>query len=411
MIYLVLTASAFAGECAVGASGLGCPDAATLANVPEACEYRLVHDLDVPAFPNFSNGVPYSTNDESTAAIFDRVAYQVELDGDWVWASMDDPTGADPTLLGLPTRNVDPFILHTTVTGLNLTSNHPGIANGTGLAGNLEIWPYNYAPGGDQGLGASNAAYDFDDSPVISLDHGSFQLHDLSTNRTVFALNHFNRGQECETGLGDGPGPHTDWTGSLTCASHTSRRLRTYVRVAGEGCGAAEAATVGEVMPDLVTRMNAAYAGSSPVDAGSSKLRLQPDTIQEELEALSEALATTCTLDASVQTSAAGAYTRTGVTGADDTGAVVGTKDNPTRSFGGSSPELGDFGTDAGAFATFTSGRRLLAKTDTGGFLAGRWVRVRGTRGVFVGLGGTCDAGGDVPSALADWFDGDLSGW
>ncbi|MCB9692676.1 MAG: hypothetical protein H6736_12770 [Alphaproteobacteria bacterium] len=57
------------------------------------------------------------------------------------------------------------------------------------------------------------------------------------------------------------------------------------------------------------------------------------------------------------------------------------------------------------------NGGKHLARERAGDFVAGHWTRVAGRQGVWTALSGTCDAGGDVPTALAGWFSGDLSGW
>ncbi|MCB9672985.1 MAG: hypothetical protein H6734_26180 [Alphaproteobacteria bacterium] len=161
---------------------------------------------------------------------------------------------------------------------------------------------------------------------------------------------------------------------------------------------------VSEFASDLRSIAEEAYA-----DRFGGRDTPDDDTIAAELQPLVDALADGgCTQFPVVQKILAGAYDKTVLTGEDDDGDLSGTQDLGTRTFGAT---LGDgtlAGSAASLFSAQTSGRKLFAETEGGGFVAGRWKRVKGTRGVFYGVSGVCDGANDAPTALAGWFDGPL---
>ena len=68
------------------------PSAPTLAtsNVPEATQYGVLYQLDIPAGANFSSTIPYAINNAGLSGlVYNRVAYFLQLDSKWVWVSMD----------------------------------------------------------------------------------------------------------------------------------------------------------------------------------------------------------------------------------------------------------------------------------------------------------------------------------
>jgi hypothetical protein len=145
--------------------------------------------------------------------------------------SFDAWDGVSVSWLQIPDGGADKaFILQRNVTNLSVTSNYPGVVNGTGLAGRLEIWPGNYDTG-NSGLQppGNSGSYDFDDLGETYPGFGSFQVHNLRDSQTVLAWN--NHGSTYpEVGFGNGSG-HPDWTFNSTLfAQSSSWKLTIYVR-------------------------------------------------------------------------------------------------------------------------------------------------------------------------------------
>ena len=73
-------------------------------DVAEADAYTLVFALPIPEDANYEDGLPPYTVDESASiGSFDRIAYCLQLDDQWVWVSMDAFTG-EPAQVGVPVR-------------------------------------------------------------------------------------------------------------------------------------------------------------------------------------------------------------------------------------------------------------------------------------------------------------------
>jgi len=123
------------------------------------------------------------------------------------------------------------FILQRNITNMSVASNYPGVVNGTGLAGRLEIWPGNYGPGYSGLLPQGNAdLYDFDDWGYTTPGHGSFQVHNLRDSQTVLAWNDHGT-IDPEVGFGNAPSLHPDWTFDSTLFAQSSNwKLSIYIR-------------------------------------------------------------------------------------------------------------------------------------------------------------------------------------
>ncbi|TCC43093.1 sialate O-acetylesterase [Kribbella sindirgiensis] len=216
----------------------------TPANAATACDaaaagFTPVLQLDLPERANYLNTTPPYSLDR-TAEIgsnFDRVGYCLELDGQWVWTAME-PFSTDARRIGLPTRPGE--IVRQRVGDLDVRSNVPGVTEGTGQAGYLEMWPNQYAKTASaQVANASAASYDADDSPTTPLGYGSFQVSQVGPTRPstvpakpVFAINTFTQSSTSLLSLGIGARPTADpdWTFAGNAAQYTQRRLTAYVR-------------------------------------------------------------------------------------------------------------------------------------------------------------------------------------
>jgi hypothetical protein len=165
------------------------------------------------------------------------------------------------------------------------------------------------------------------------------------------------------------------------------------------------------VADDVPAALVRTFLADRAEDAWLDRFGLRPlpdaDAVTDRLAGLTDALdAAGCETDP-LLLGVGGAYGPEGVTGADALGDIPdATLDRVTRTFSGT---LGD-GTTYGAPGTSTYNRQgqFYAATDDGGFVAGRFARVRGTRGVVHGLVGRCDGPVSVTEALATWYRGPL---
>ncbi len=208
-------------------------------NVPEASAegYQVLYELNAPTDAGYRDAVPvpYTVDNSSTAAAFDRVAYYIELvdssnNTTWVYASMDAFTTVAKEL-GLP-HNVDNPVLHQQVVeNLNLVTNVTGLATGTSLDGAVvEMWPSNYSPArGPHFYAGSGVTFDWDDSGASAntAGYGSFQLHNPISNQVVFAYNRWgvSGGANDDIGIGSQSSGNPDYTSSATAGNYTTRKI------------------------------------------------------------------------------------------------------------------------------------------------------------------------------------------
>ncbi len=202
--------------------------------VPEAADYHLVYDLDLA---NLGADIHYDI-DNSAAIIspFDRIAYFVELqhsDGGtrFLYVSLDAFTD-DLKMIGVPTLASGAHFQQP-VTRMNIWSN-TGVHNGIGLEeGHIEFWPNNYTPANSSAVpNASQHSYDFGDQPIDPADgYGSMQIHNATTEQTLFAINHWRRGERADIGIGNRADKHSDWTFASNAQSYSAKRLRVLVRL------------------------------------------------------------------------------------------------------------------------------------------------------------------------------------
>lgn len=204
--------------------------------VPEAPEFELVYDLDLKALaPEIRYDVDRSA---SIQGEFDQIGYFMELlpasgGRQWVWASMEAFTN-ELKKLGVPTAKSG-IVHQTAVKGLKVLSNLAEVANGEGLAGQIEFWPHNYGPMNAAKVpGASEEIWDFGDMPMEPVEgYGSMQVHQVVAKQTVFAINQWRGGPGADLGIGNSSkDPKTrDWTFSGNAGSFESARLRIFVRL------------------------------------------------------------------------------------------------------------------------------------------------------------------------------------
>lgn len=164
----------------------------------------------------------------------------------------------------------------------------------------------------------------------------------------------------------------------------------------------------------LVPMVNAEVGSTLLKESGPA--RFKPSVIYTQLEAVRQAAgAGGCRLTASFEGWDGGRYDSAQgwfdggwaelLGGAGD---LAGDVDHPARTFDG-----GWTGTGSGAvgdvFARYNSIGQAAGNRGGDGFIAGRWVRQAGRRGVFVALHGDCDGSVGAAEGLDPWYDGDLA--
>lgn len=254
---------------------------AALAAVAETAGYQLVYQLDIPvASPRWNfNAVPYTVDQTKFGEFgFDRVAYLMELDSNWIYTSFD-AFASSITKIGIPTAGVTATPFQRTVSNLNVASNVPSIYPDSALrsgltGGNIEFWGGNYDPGNALGIpNASGSTRDWGDTMTAG-GHGTFQVHDHANSRVLFAMNNWGSnqgaGQNVELGIGTRPTADPDWTFASNAGSYTTRRLYVLARPSiGEPTGPApqilSQPTSRAVAAGASTTLSVQVAGTAPV--------------------------------------------------------------------------------------------------------------------------------------------------
>jgi hypothetical protein len=153
---------------------------------------------------------------------FSRVRYRMEATinsvSDYAETDFYKWSGASITTLQVPSiTGTGAFVVQTNVTDLNVYSGNSRVTKASGISGRIELWPYNYAPalGSDYANGDLNK-YDYNDTNNGNGTYGSFQVHDITNFKTVFAWNHQNYtgNNDPDVGFGNNPNTngHPDWT-------------------------------------------------------------------------------------------------------------------------------------------------------------------------------------------------------
>ncbi|MBL4585335.1 MAG: PEP-CTERM sorting domain-containing protein [Pseudomonadales bacterium] len=203
---------------------------------PAEAGYTQVYGLDIDN-SNYHNNVPYYLDNAGAIAdgSFERIAYHLELqkqggDIEWVWVSMDAFTN-NASLTGVPSFAGSNTSFQQKLNNMNVFSNKAGITTGLGITtGNIEFWPYNYAPANIAGLpnGDSNV-YDFADQSINLYNYGSMQIHNYGAEETLFALNRFYDVTNKDLGIGNQATSQTDWTFASNSNDYIVKTLDIYV--------------------------------------------------------------------------------------------------------------------------------------------------------------------------------------
>lgn len=206
--------------------------------VPEARDYKLVYSANIFQGVDKLGNFKYD-KDESAAFMnkpFTKTAYYLRLVGkddkvQQVFVSMDAFTG-DVKLIGIPMMTPRKA-LQMMVSNMTVRSDVPGVSSGTFQKGNIEFWATNYGPENSKKVpGASNRLYDFGDTRAANGNYGSMQIHNFMEKQVVFAVNHWNAGQNADVGIGNRPSKntHPDWTFSKSGANYKTAQLLILVK-------------------------------------------------------------------------------------------------------------------------------------------------------------------------------------
>lgn len=211
---------------------------ALLASIPEAAGYEMIYHVALPvARPQWNlNPVSYAVNEAVHGEkLFDRVAYLMELDGNWVFAAFDRHTD-QLRRIGVPTASVTSTPFQQQVSNLVVASNVESIVKGSfASGGNIEFWNGNYAGANSLNIpNASPTAFDWGDSMSAGA-HACMQVHNHGASQTLFAYNNWgsNAGTTSDLGIGNNPTPVSngvDWTFAGNTNTYTTRNLYVLAR-------------------------------------------------------------------------------------------------------------------------------------------------------------------------------------
>lgn len=211
---------------------------ALIASIPQAAGYELAYRVAIPANrPQWNlNAIPYSVDEPKFRNLpFDRVAYLLELDGNWVFTSFDRHTSTF-SKVGIPTQGVTSTPFQMNVSNLTVASNAAGIVTGDfATGGNIEFWGGNYSITNPLNVpNASATTYDWGDR-MDAGSYGTMQVHNAGQSQVLFAYNNwgFNSGTPADLGIGNQPTNHPDWTMSNSANTYATRNLYVLVRPGG----------------------------------------------------------------------------------------------------------------------------------------------------------------------------------
>ena len=252
-----------------------------------AAAFKLLYETTTPS-RNSSGAIIYSAGYgiggsdaaallAASGAAISRVRYRMELtvagSAKYAEATFDAWAGLAPADLRVPAddSSANRFVVQRNVANLTVDSNYGTVTNGVGLAGRLELWPYNYSPSVSGLVPAGNGGtYDFDDIPSVNTNgHGSFQVHNTTNAQTVLAWNMHRNSGPPEIGFGNQPSGQPDWTSSSSLGS-TGWKLQVWVETAAGATSTlptiaedvADGSNSGALVSALVTNFTDADSGA-----------------------------------------------------------------------------------------------------------------------------------------------------
>ena len=227
------------------------------------------------------SGVGGQASNTFASASFTRVKYRMQttissvakyVETDFYKWPSGGATGStaattQPTIAGIAVPSVNAgqqWQVQANVTDLNVYSDNSAVTKVIGANGRLEIWPWDYGVA-TSGLPTPGSAttYDSDDTPSGASSYASFQVHDLTNTKTVFAWNNtgYGNGWTAEVGYGTNSGTNPDWTfcsqGSTygTCTLPSAFKMLIYINPA--------VTPLADATPPTVSRIDARTLGKN----------------------------------------------------------------------------------------------------------------------------------------------------
>jgi hypothetical protein len=187
----------------------------------------------------YESGYGVAAGDTSTtigSPSFSRVRYRMSVRvnsaTNYVETDFYKWNTASISTLKIPVLGASAFSVQTNVTDLNTYSDNSNVTIGKSLNGRLEIWPNDYSNSAS-GLFSpvpASTLYDYDDTINAAGSYGSFQVHDITNSKTVFAWNNHGSGLTPNIGFGNAPSGDSDWTFCTTiCASPSNFNLQIFI--------------------------------------------------------------------------------------------------------------------------------------------------------------------------------------
>lgn len=169
-------------------------------------------------------------------------------------------------------------------------------------------------------------------------------------------------------------------------------------------CDPHPGAAIEPLVQDATADGNAAYQARF---GGNGAVIGDAGPVVDDLRAALDALVGGgCLTIAEVTGRASGWYAASGAAGVDEGGDLTGeTLDHVAHTFGFVRTDAVRVGSRGGVSSTYTGNRMLASTNATNGFFVGRWIRDKGSRGVWVGVSGQCDADVDpLPILQSSWL-------
>lgn len=209
----------------------------TAESLPAANGLSCIQRYDIPQNCDIRKAQPHAL---ATIDGVQRVGYLLELENrdgatSFAYAEMDAYSTNSADLILTASRR--PEDLRISVTNLTIASNVPRLpSEKTVTDGFLEFYYSNYSPRVQPTPEKGNPKkYDINDTPqsnaVDGLGYGCFQIHDVASQTTILAFNHFNNATTaCDVGIGNASGEHPDWTFARNAPNYKTRRFSVWAK-------------------------------------------------------------------------------------------------------------------------------------------------------------------------------------
>ena len=211
------------------------------ANVPQAKDYSLLYQIDVPTPFNSHDPAQYKaahTIDNRArykGAHVARVGYYLELTTTnenptttWCWAAFDGFTDDLASYSFATNKNIKRF-----VSNLDVASNVSGVKTGWYADGNIEFFFSSYGKGNSLSIGANTSRFDFDDAPSseTAAGYSCFQIHNYNEVQTLISVSRLHATDgNTDIGIGNcSTSSKQDWTQMYNAAAYSVRRLYVFI--------------------------------------------------------------------------------------------------------------------------------------------------------------------------------------